>query len=132
FGGERECREDNNSGTVAVEGGKQLADIRVAVGGATVDCGSLVATVAVKVENYGVVIANQAVIQLFAGNPAQGGQLLTQHVLDAPLGPGQSAELSLQVPGFPENRDVTLWAFVDPANAIEECNEADNTDPADN
>lgn len=132
FGGERECREDNNSGTVAVEGGKQLADLRVAVGGATVDCGSLVATVAVKVENYGVVTANQAVIQLFAGNPAQGGQLLTQHVLDAPLGPGQSAELSLQVPGFPENRDVTLWAFVDPANAIEECNEADNTDPADN
>lgn len=132
FGAERECEEGNNSLTQAVGTGEQLADLRVTVGEAQVDCNALVATVGVNVVNSGVVTANPVVIHLYAGNPAQGGTVLAEHILEQPLEPGESLGLALTAANFPENREVTIWGFVDPQGIISECNEADNMEPADN
>jgi hypothetical protein len=71
------------------------------------------------------------VVHLFAGNPAQGGTRIGDTVL-AELGPGVSVTVSVSAPDFPKNRAITIWGFVDPGDTIEECNEADNTEPADN
>jgi hypothetical protein len=97
-----------------------------------VDCAQYVGTVAIAVTNSGVVAAQNVVVHLFGGNPAQGGSRLAEHVLVEPIAPGASVAVDLAVPNFPENRDVTVWAFVDPGNTVEECNEADNIDAADN
>ncbi len=132
FGAERECSEDNNERTAPVESGMQLADLEILVGEATVQCTSHIATVAVTVENSGVVTAHDIVIQLYAGNPAQGGTALAEHVLEDPLEPGSSLSMTLEAPNFPENRNVTIWGFIDPNDEVDECNEADNTEPADN
>lgn len=132
FGAERECDEANNSRSRVIEGGEQLADLSIDVGVASVDCKTKLATAAVTVINTGVVTASDVVVHLFAGNPAQGGTRIGQTVLADPLAPGASVTINVDAPNFPDNRAVTIWGFVDPGNAIGECNESDNTDPADN
>jgi hypothetical protein len=132
FGAERECDEANNDRVEPIEAGEDLADLSLVVGEATVDCSSNVATAVVTVTNSGVATANNVVVHLYAGNPAQGGTRMGEAVLAEPLGPGASVTVSVQAPNFPKNRAITIWGFVDPGDAIEECNEADNTDPADN
>jgi hypothetical protein len=131
FGAERECDEANNDRIEPIEAGEELADLSLVVGEATVDCGTNVATAVVTVTNSGVATANNVVVHLFAGNPAQGGTRIGDTVL-AELGPGVSVTVSVSAPDFPKNRAITIWGFVDPGDTIEECNEADSTEPADN
>ena len=131
FGAERECDETNNDRTVPVEPKAQLPDLSLNVGAVTPSCAIGQVTVNVTAVNAGAVTANGAVIQLFAGNPAQGGTLLAEQRLDAPLGPLSSLNLDISVAGFPRNREITIWGAIDPDGVIAECNEGDNTDPAD-
>jgi len=72
------------------------------------------------------------VVQVFAGNPAQGGALLAEQVIGVPVEAMSSVSVPVNVPDFPRGRRITMWAAVDPGNAIEECNEGDNLDEADN
>jgi hypothetical protein len=132
FGAARECREDNNSRTTAVTGGEQLPDLSLAVGTVTPNCATGQVRVAVTAFNAGVIAANGVVVQLFAGNPAQGGTLLVERQLDTALLPMSSLALDIDVPSFPRNRQITIWGAIDPNGVIAECNEGDNTDPADN
>jgi subtilase family serine protease len=132
FGAERECNEDNNDLSQKVEPGEPRPDLSLELGEASVECAEREATVAVTVKNEGTADAEPVVVQIFAGNPAAGGTLVAEVTLDKPLGAGKETTLDVQVPEFPVNRKITLWGWVDPNGVIDECNESDNTDPADN
>lgn len=132
FGAERECDEENNSRTAVIEAGEMLADLSILLGEASVNCDTRLAQVAVTVVNSGVVTASGVVVHLYAGNPVQGGTRMATHVLDETIAPGASVSLVLDAADFPQNREVTIWGFVDPEGAIAECNEADNIEEADN
>lgn len=132
FGAERECNEDNNDLSQEVEAGKQRPDLAIALGEATVDCNQRVAEVEVTVRNEGTAVARDVEVQLFAGDPARGGSALHGFELEEPLEPSSEVTLTVQLPNFPSGRVITLWGTVDPSNRIEECNESDNSDPADN
>jgi hypothetical protein len=132
FGVERECNEDNNSLSQEVDPGEPRPDLRITLGEADVDCTERVASVEVTVHNDGSVAANDVVVEIYAGDPGAGGTLLATVTLDEPVPAGESTELTVEVEDFPANRSITLWGWVDPNDAIEECNESDNTDPADN
>jgi hypothetical protein len=132
FGAERECNEDNNWLAKEVAPGETHPDLGIEVGAASIDCASGVATVAVTVTNYGTESATGVVVSVYAGNPTQGGAKLIDVALDAPLEAQGEVQLAIEVDDFPVSSEVTLWGTVDPANTIEECNEADNSDPADN
>jgi hypothetical protein len=43
-----------------------------------------------------------------------------------------SLALDIDVASFPRNRQISIWGAIDPNGTIAECNEGDNTDPADN
>lgn len=132
FGSERECNEDNNDLSQAVEAGSVRPDLGIALGEATVDCGKRIATVSVTVSNDGTADAEGVSIQIFAGDPARGGTLLAEVELDEPLPAGEETTLEVEIPKFPSNRSITLWGWVDPDARIDECNEGNNTDPAEN
>jgi hypothetical protein len=132
FGSERECNEDNNDLSQDVEAGEPRPDLRIELGEAAVTCSTRTATVTVEVYNEGTADAEDVVVQIFAGQPGSGGTLVAETKLDAPLKAGDKTTLEVEVPDFPVNRKITLWGWVDPSRKIQECNEGDNTDPADN
>ncbi|HEX2734715.1 MAG TPA: CARDB domain-containing protein [Polyangiaceae bacterium] len=132
FGSERECHEDNNDRTQVVDPGIPRPDLSIAVGEATVKCSTHTATVAVTVSNAGTADATGVVVQIFAGDPGAGGSLMQEVAISDPIPAMGQVSLMIDVPNFPNNREITLWGWVDPHNTVEECNEGDNTDPADN
>ena len=132
FGAERECNEDNNDLTRDVEAGEQRPDLAIALGEANVDCSDRVAEVEVTVKNDGTAVARDVRVRIFAGDPARGGSPLHTFTLEEPLAPSEEVTMTVEVPNFPSNRVITLWGWVDPDNRIDECNESDNSDPADN
>ncbi len=132
FGAQRECNEANNSLLRNVEPGEQLPDLSVAAGEAVEDCGVGSATLQVTVSNTGVAPASGVVVQIFAGNPTRGGTLLVEQVVEGSIAPQGQRQLEIVVRGLPRGRAIELWAAVDPRNVIGECNESNNTDPADN
>ncbi len=128
----RECNEANNDLVELVEAGEPLPDLSLSVGAVTPVCAIGQISVAVTVRNSGAVAANGALLQLFAGDPTQGGSLLYEQRLDMPVPPLSALSLDVVVPGFPRNREITVFGAIDPNGEIPECNEGDNTDPADN
>jgi hypothetical protein len=132
FGLERECIEDNNENGADVVPGEPRPDLSLDVGMATVDCEALVASVEVTVTNSGTTDATGVVVEIYFGDPSAGGTPQTRVTIDEPIPPGGSVTVTVMVENFPVNRPIRLWGVVDPDNAVTECNEADNIDPADN
>ena len=126
---ERECDETNNSITVPVKGGDQAPDLRVELGtpSKTPVCPSLPTTV----YNDGTGPATGVVVRFYAGNPSQGGYALHDELLPGTLTPGQQVSFNATIPSFPEGLDIEVWAVVDPAKVIKECNDGNNDDAAD-
>jgi hypothetical protein len=132
FGAERECNEDNNHLATEVTPGELLPDLNIAVGAAVTNCGAGRVTVSLAVSNSGAIGVGGALVQLFAGDPAQGGTLLAERLIDVPIDPMSSLPIDIEIPGFPRNRQITIYGVIDPLSSIAECNEGDNSDPADN
>jgi len=119
---ERECDEDDNEITAAVDAGEELADLRVSIESAT--CAP--ARVRVTLTNDGTLPAEDVLVRVYAGDPSQGGQVLAEETVPGPLEPGQSE--SFTIPFDALNRDVTLHVVADPLEAVSECNDANNVD----
>jgi hypothetical protein len=117
-GKERECREDNNELTQDVDPGEALADLVVVVDSAT--CAG---DVHVTVTNNGAEDATNVVVRVYAGDPSAGGEVLGETNIDQ-IPAGGSAEVTIEVGGL--QRTVTIWVIADPADAIAECNDANN------
>jgi hypothetical protein len=49
-----------------------------------------------------------------------------------PLAAGASRTLTIDVPGFPDGREIRIFAAVDPDNTVSECNDANNVGGATN
>jgi hypothetical protein len=122
-GTERECHEDNNEITAPVEPGEALPDLRLVMGTAS---GCAAPKVKVTVENDGAAPATDVVVRIYAGDPAQGGQVLAETNIPGPIVPGGSVVITLTLEEL--QRKVTLYGVADPLDAIKECNDANNLD----
>jgi hypothetical protein len=121
---ERECREDNNDLAAPVEAGDQAADLKLALG--VLDLAACPdATLEVQLTNEGSRPAQGIVIRFYAGDPNQGGLPIGEHTISDILDPGESVSPIITLANFPMY-PITVWGWVDPDNAIPECDEADN------
>ena len=117
-GKERECREDNNELSQPVDPGEALADLSLVI-----DSANCNGKVEVTVTNNGASAAHNVVVRVYAGDPSAGGMALGEATLPE-LAAGESAMLMVDIKG--QSRDFTVWAVADPADAIPECNDANN------
>jgi hypothetical protein len=117
-GKERECREDNNELSQPVDPGEALADLVIVV-----DSAACSGEVKVTVTNNGADTATNVVVGVYGGDPSAGGKELGQGTIDS-LAPGASASITVDIGG--QTRNVTIWAIADPADSIQECNDANN------
>jgi len=124
--------------TVPVEAsGQVLADLQVAI----VDLDtSACATegepprVDFSVTNTGAVDVFDVQVAFYAGDPVQGGYAIHQVTVAGPVASGGGSFEVLDVlldggtdlPGFPSNVAIILYAVVDPAGQIPECNPGNN------
>ena len=58
--------------------------------------------------------------------------MLAELTRPGPLAPGAVDGFDATKTTFPMGRDITIWGVVDPDDAIVECNDGNNRDPADN
>ena len=128
---QRECNETNNELKAAVMAGEVGPDLRVDLGLAS-DGGCPKPTVLTTVYNDGSAPASNIVVRYYAGDPNAGGTVVHEEIIPGPLDPGQSIMLTPAISNFPPGLLVLLYAVVDPANAIVECNDGNNKDFADN
>lgn len=128
---QRECRENNNELTAPVMPSDVAPDLRVDLGLAS-DAMCPKPTVLTTVYNDGSAPASNIVVRYYAGDPNAGGTVVHEEIIPGPLDPGQSVMLTPQISNFPPGLLVLLYAVVDPANAITECNDGNNKDAANN
>ncbi|MEZ4271384.1 MAG: CARDB domain-containing protein [Myxococcota bacterium] len=123
---ERECNESNNTFVVEVSdsSGPATAELRVELGAPT-GC-TPGPTVSIEVFNEGNVEATNITVRFFAGDPEQGGTPIQEVVLAGPIVAGTSQVRNIAVNGSPQCVTVQIFAIVDPANAIAECNDGNN------
>jgi hypothetical protein len=128
---ERECNEGNNSLDKDVVAGAQEADLRVAIGVPAGCPPGLKPTVPTTVFNDGSAPASNVLVRYYAGDPQAGGKPIHDETLPGPIPAAGSASVSPTMTTFPKGLSVLIYAVVDPANAIPECNDGNNTDAAD-
>lgn len=121
YDAERECNEDNNAIEATVEQGEALADLRLVFVDSS---GCSPARATVDVHNDGAIAATDVLVRIYAGDPSRGGTVLGQTMLSGPIGPGEHERVTIDL-GFLVY-DVVLHGFVDPLDAIAECNNANN------
>jgi hypothetical protein len=124
---ERECDETNNELTVDVVTPQPQAELGLRLVPRPA-CGSASApTVATELCNAGAVAAEEIVVTYYAGNPAQGGSALHEETFHGPLEAGACDSRDVYVSPFPSCTEVRIYATVDAANTIPECNDGNNT-----
>ena len=131
-GAERECVESNNSLTAAVDGGEERPDLRIAVDAVTPMCGNGTASVEVTLTNSGDLEVSDILVRLYAGDPSAGGSPLQDVVRPGPLAGGANDSFTATISDFPSSREILIYGVVDPDGMVDECNEANNMNPADN
>ena len=119
---ERECIENNNEVSAAVDAGEMLADLELAILAQSGPCTSK--TVSVRVRNDGSVAAGNVLVRLYAGDPSAGGQAIGEATIAGPIPPGTA--MDTQVPVGALDRTITVWGVADPLDSIEECNNVNN------
>ncbi|MGE0787707.1 MAG: FG-GAP-like repeat-containing protein [Sandaracinaceae bacterium] len=132
FGAERECDETNNDLDAPVDPGSLRPDLSVTIDTVTPRCPAREVDVATTVRNDGTAPASDIVVAYYAGDPSLGGAELHRETIVGPLDPGMSTSLVATIPMFPEDRDIRIYAVVDPDGTIAECNDANNTAMAPN
>ncbi|MEM6954277.1 MAG: FG-GAP-like repeat-containing protein [Myxococcota bacterium] len=130
FGAERECNEANNDRSTDVSAGERLADLLVEVGAPTLRCSMTEVDVPIAVRNEGTEDAMDVVVALYAGDPALGGEEIARVTLDESVPAMGMASTTVTLESFPRNRDIRIFAVVDPDNTVAECNDANNGDDA--
>jgi hypothetical protein len=124
-----ECNELNNELSEPVDSGDMQADLRIEVTSVTNDCPP---DVDATVFNDGSLEAANVVVRFYSGDPNQGGTPLQEFTIAGPIPAGGSATLSETLTAFNGSAlNATIFAIVDPDNAIEECNDGNNKDAGD-
>jgi hypothetical protein len=126
-GVERECDENNSVITPTLSGNAQ-PDLRVEI---TVPVETPVCpTVPTTVYNDGTVNAINVLVRYYAGDPGQGGNPVHDEIF-ASIPASSSVSQDVELAAFPNSGSVTIFAVVDPDDAIAECNDGNNEDSAD-
>ena len=127
---ERECDEANNVLEEAVVANAECADVALQLGAASASiCPS--GTVTVTLRNEGRKTISDVPLAFFAGDPAQGGELIHNETFAGSLDPGEERTFDVTIRDFPPDRTITIHGLADPDNTVDECNEANNQDSAD-
>ena len=121
---ERECDETNQGLTQVVDGGEQLADLRLELSEQGGSCPS--PSVDIAVINDGSVDAPSAVVDLYQGDPEQGGILLERITVPGPIAAGATVFVTHTFSSFPLNRSFVLYGVVNPDGEVDECDAGDN------
>lgn len=126
-GVERECDENNSVITPTISGNAE-PDLRVEifVPFETPVC----PTVPTTVFNDGTLDASNVLVRYYAGDPGQGGNPVHDEIF-ASIPASGSVSQDVALTAFPNSGSVTIFAVVDPDNAIAECNDGNNEDSAD-
>jgi hypothetical protein len=119
---ERECNENNNRSEAALTVNEQTPELSITLSALTTTCPKRQLRVSVKNEGQATVPSTS--VRLFAGNPSEGGVMLSMHNV-GPIPAAGSASLDVDVDVGP--RDVTVYAVVDAERKIMECNDGNNT-----
>ncbi|HVU02484.1 MAG TPA: CARDB domain-containing protein [Polyangiaceae bacterium] len=120
-GSARECNEGNNEISGDVKAGAAVADLVVSFDGTTA-CTNPKVTLTVK--NAGSLPVSNVLVRVYAGDPNGGGKPLGEGTIAGPIAAGATAQVTVSFPSL--TRSVTLWAVVDPNDAIEECDNGNN------
>ena len=119
---ERECVEDNNSMTKTISTRDKSPELSVSI--EQLDNKCPVRHVRVRVENSGTARVEDVPVELYAGQPSAGGTLLSGHNVGAIEAKG-SAEFETDIDTVA--RDIRVFAVVNPASTVVECDESNNT-----
>ncbi|HEX6239373.1 MAG TPA: FG-GAP-like repeat-containing protein, partial [Polyangiales bacterium] len=119
---ERECNEDNNRNEATLTVKEQMPELSLTLSALNNGCPSRQLRISVK--NDGQTTVPSVGVRLFAGNPSEGGTLLSAHTV-GPIAPASSATLDVAVDVG--SRDVTVYGVVDPERKIAECDDGNNT-----
>ena len=122
---ERECIEDNNELALMVMGGALVADLTVELG--VVGGACPMKTFETTLSNSGSAPASNVVVRYYAGDPLTGGTAIHDEIVAGPVPAGGSVTFTATIASFPD-RNVIVHAVADPDNAIEECNDGNNSD----
>ena len=125
FGRERECIEDNNERSTLVEVSEQSPDLRLSLNEVEIDlCPDV--RLQLTLYNEGSAPVTEAEIGLYLGDPSAGGSRIDTKVIQEEIPAFSSIEIEWASDRFPEYREAQLFAIIDPANRISECDESNN------
>lgn len=79
------------------------------------------------VRNTGTVVADNAEVVFYNGDPAAGGTPIGATQIVPSLAPGASTAVSVTWPAIPDSTDKLLFVVADPANKLTEFSENDNS-----
>ena len=130
YGAEHECDESNNSAIALVEAGDSSPDLAVTTDTTEYNCSTSLLRVGLSIENQGSSPAESFDVSFYAGEPAQGGTFLQQETFSETLEPGASINPVVKITKTQAD-NATIWAIVNPQQSLQECNYANNIDPAD-
>ncbi|MDX2000453.1 MAG: CARDB domain-containing protein, partial [Thermoanaerobaculia bacterium] len=80
--------------------------------------------ISILLRNSGATAVPEAVLAFYDGDPAQGGQLISQQTVS--LDAGAATTISYTYPEVPDSRDRLIFAVADPAGTLAEADETDN------
>jgi hypothetical protein len=127
----RECNETNNEMQADVDAGEPLPDLTIELG-AINPATCMQPQVPTTVRNIGSAPASNYVVRYYAGDPQAGGNVLHEVLRPGPLAPLGEDTFTEAISSFPQNLEILIYGVVDPDNAVEECNDANNKDDANN
>ena len=126
FGQERECDEENNTMTATLSERGVTPDLSIELISAEVDyCPEIALNFAVSNQGQGEVAGFE--VGLYLGDASQGGLRIDTLIIDEPLAPGATTNLTWESERFPAYRTASITLSVDPRNVIVECDDTNNT-----
>jgi hypothetical protein len=120
--GERECIEGNNSGEVSVMTSERKAELSIELEASDQLCPTRGARV--RVTNDSGLAVDDALVRLYAGNPASGATRIGELHTGPIAAHGQTGWLSTSA--AVGDRDVLVHAVVDPDDQVLECDDGNN------
>jgi subtilase family serine protease len=129
FGQERECNEENNEQTGTLSDSGATPDLSVELVSAEVTfCPEV--TLVFNVTNQGQGEVAGFEVGLYLGDASQGGTRIDTLIVEDPLAPGATVNLTWESQRFPSYRTAGVTLSVDPRNVIVECDDSNNTSAA--
>ena len=126
FGQERECNEENNEMTVTLSESGATPDLSIELISIDIGyCPDLTLNFDVRNSGQGEVTGFE--VGLYLGDASQGGTRIDTLIIDEPLAPGATTNLTWESQRFPSYRTAGISLTIDPRNVIVECDDNNNT-----